>query len=46
MPEGPETKRMSDSISKSLVGKDIIRKNKASPESLIDSINFFNKINV
>ena len=28
------------------VGKDIIRKNKASPESLIDSINFFNKINV
>ena len=24
MPEGPETKRMSDSISKSLVGKDII----------------------
>ncbi len=28
------------------VGKDIIRKNKANPKSLIDSINFFKKINV
>ena len=27
-------------------GQDIIKKNKASPESLIESINFFNKINV
>jgi len=28
------------------IGKDIIKKNKADPKSLIDSINFFKKINV
>ena len=27
-------------------GQDIIKKNKANPESLIESIKFFNKINV
>ena len=27
------------------VGKDIIKKNKSDPKSLVDSINFFKKIN-
>ena len=28
------------------VGKDIIKRNKANPKSLVESINFFKKINV